>query len=247
MAETTTVIYDGELKLPSAKITGLVGGEVYDLSGLKLGINTITLENGDIININVEAIGNDDLTKVGTYQLRLTIDNGNYKITNNTDLVNVVITQREVSITWDKTSFEYDGERHIPSATVTIDGEVFELKDIVIGAPIPVTLANGDTVNVTVELVGNSDMATGDYELSVSIDDPNYKLGADSQKVKVSISGYEEPFKFVLPEWGIYAIGGSLLFLLLLIIILIVVLKKRKPAGAFVDEDGFSDPVGEDH
>ena len=242
----TTFTYDGELHLPSAKITGLVGGEEYLLTGLQLGANVITLANGDIINATVELIGNGDLTAVGSYHLRLTIDNANYRITQNSDLVDVNVTQREVSITWDKTSFEYDGNRHIPEATVTIGDEVFTLKDIVIGAPIAITLANGEVINVTVSLVGNSDMATGDYELSVSIDDPNYKLGADSQKVKVSISGYEEPFKFVLPEWGIYAIGGSLLFLLLLIIILIVVLKKRKPAGAFVDEDGFSDPVGED-
>ena len=243
-------VYDGQIHLPAAKITGLVGGEEYELTGLQLGVNTITLANGDVIRITVSLVSrSSDIAGVGTYYLRVSIDNANYEIANHSDMVAVNIVHREVTVEWDKISFKYDGEKHVPVATVKIGNEQFELNlaGLAPGQPSThkITLANGDVIYVVVSLVGNSDMKTGNYTLLVTIDNVNYKLvGTNSERVDIKITGYKAPVKFALSTWEIIAIAGAILVLLGLVVLLIVTRKKTAVVveSAVGDDDGFNDP-----
>ena len=242
--------YDGQIHLPAAKITGLVDGEEYELTGLQLGVNTITLANGDVIRITVSLVSrSSDIAGVGTYYLRVSIDNANYEIANHSDMVAVNIVHREVTVEWDKISFKYDGEKHVPVATVKIGNEQFELNlaGIASGQPSThkITLANGDVIYVVVSLVGNSDMTTGNYTLLVTIDNVNYKLvGTNSERVDIKITGYKAPVKFALSTWEIIAIAGAILVLLGLVVLLIVTRRKTPVVveSAVGDDDGFNDP-----
>ena len=245
----TSFTYDGELHLPTAKITGLVNGEEYELSGLHLGVNTITLANNDTINVTLKLVSDGDGSSVGSYNLRISIDNENYAIANNSDLVTVKIAQRGIKVDWKETSFKYDGEKHLPEATVIIGGESFAIGQFTLGLPTRITLANGDIINVVISMVGNSDMTTEGYTLNVVIDNPNYKMEDGSVSVDIDITGYKAPVKFTLPVWAIIAIVAVVILMIFIIVILIA--KRRKQPeyveeGIAGDDDGFSDPYNEE-
>ena len=98
-------------------------------------------------------------------------DKGSYKITpsgltsDNYEIIFVqgtlTVAAKEIGLSWDSTSFTYDGEYHAPEATAT-------------------GLVNGDSCNVTVT---GAKKAAGSYTATASsIDNANYALPAENTK-----------------------------------------------------------------
>ncbi len=89
--------YDGEEHIPSVTLKGFIPvdgvGSTVKLDELKLGQTTqIELANGDIINVTVKIFSGTDAVNAGTFGIKISIDNANYKLDENTDAVTVVIT-----------------------------------------------------------------------------------------------------------------------------------------------------------
>ena len=113
-------------------------------------------------------------------------------------------------------------------------------------ATVAVEMPNGETVNVTVRLVGGSTVNAGTYTLQLEVDNGNYAVPFSQGIASVEIKG--EPVSGVeLPLWAIIAISAGGALLLIILITVIVKRKKKSPAvgGSYSDEDGFNDDYEE--
>lgn len=161
-----------------------------------------------------------------------------------------VVTQRKLAISWDKTSFIYDGEAHLP--VPSIDGwERSETTESVNGATV-YTFTNGElgkTVKVTVRTFGDFTSLNSENFVRAELTDGNYAFAADEDgddnaTRAVSIiteanMGGETVQSGVLPGWAL----GVIIALAVLTVIAIIFAATRKRAKPADDPDGFNDPV----
>ena len=161
-----------------------------------------------------------------------------------------VVTQRKLAISWDKTSFIYDGEAHLP--VPSIDGwERSETTESVNGATV-YTFTNGElgkTVKVTVRTFGDFTSLNSENFVRAELTDGNYAFAADEDGddnatravsiiTEANIGG-ETVQSGVLPGWAL----GVIIALAVLTVIAIIFAATRKRAKPADDPDGFNDPV----
>ena len=161
-----------------------------------------------------------------------------------------VVTQRKLAISWDKTSFIYDGEAHLP--VPSIDGwERSETTESVNGATV-YTFTNvelGKTVKVTVRTFGDFTSLNSENFVRAELTDGNYAFAADEDGddnatravsiiTEANIGG-ETVQSGVLPGWAL----GVIIALAVLTVIAIIFAATRKRAKPADDPDGFNDPV----
>lgn len=93
----TDLVYNGGEQIPVAKVTNATGTDV----------------------VTVKVIASE--TDAGDYVATATdIDNGNYALPTDTDLITCdwTISPLVATLTWTDTNYVYDGEEHVPTATV---------------------------------------------------------------------------------------------------------------------------------
>ena len=161
-----------------------------------------------------------------------------------------VVTQRKLAISWDKTSFIYDGEAHLP--VPSIDGwERSETTESVNGATV-YTFTNGElgkTVKVTVRTFGDFTSLNSENFVRAELTDGNYAFAADEDGddnatravsiiTEANIGG-ETVQSGVLPGWAL----GVIIALAVLTVIAIIFAATRKRPKPADDPDGFNDPV----
>ena len=137
----TSFTYDGAEHVPTATATELVSGD------------TCTVDvDGAQTNANTESNPNYTATATG-------LSNSNYALPSN-KTTTFTISPKTVGLDWDKDSFYYDGNNHVPAATAT-------------------ELVSGDTCTVTVE-GEQSDVGNGYVAEATELSNPNYALPANN-------------------------------------------------------------------
>lgn len=122
-------------------------------------VNPVDLCGTDTCTVSVDG----EQTSAGTYTATATLSNGNYKATNDTGTQSFTINPKEITLSWTKLEFTYDGDEHLPTATAG-------------------GLLGGDTCNVTVIVVGEH-RAAGTYTAQASaLDNTNYILPTANTK-----------------------------------------------------------------
>ena len=229
--------YDGEIHVPSVKLTGLVDGAEQDIA---LGVGEtkeVTLPNGDMIDVTLSLISGNGVVNAGRSTLRLTVNGENYALATD-GFVDVNVAQNELDIVWGDKTFVHDGSSHLPTLSINGEEVTYTLTNGV--AVIEVVMPNGEKVNVTVRLVGGANTTdAGTYTLQLEVDNANYAINSSQNIASVTIVGEESGVQ--LPVWAIIAIAAGGAMLLLILIIVIAKRKKKSPAGGYEDEDGFND------
>ncbi|MBD5584318.1 MAG: hypothetical protein HDQ88_04495, partial [Clostridia bacterium] len=217
--------------------TGLVTAKVVteDASTLTRGSYSIVFEGFE----NVED---------GKYQVtyKENVTDPDSKATN---VGKFVVNRRELTINWDKTSFVYDGESHLP--TPEIEGWTRLPETQTVNGATVYTFTNeklGKTVTLTVRTNGGDFTTVGSENFVIAeISDDNYTLDAFNATRAVSITGdlggNTDPAPVIqtgsgVPLWLIIVVAVALF---VAVIALIVVLTKRRNPNT--DTDGFYDPA----
>ena len=238
-------VYDGTAHTPSFKFTGLVDGKELEVSVNVGETKAITLPNGDVIEATLSLISGSGVVNAGSSTLRLTVNGANYELeTDGAGFTEVNVAKSELDIEWGEKTFDHDGKVHLP--TLKINGREFTYALTNGVATVAVEMPNGETVNVTVRLVGGSTVNAGTYTLQLEVDNGNYAVPFSQGIASVEIKG--EPVSGVeLPLWAIIAISAGGALLLIILITVIVKRKKKSPAvgGSYSDEDGFNDDYEE--
>ncbi len=175
-----------------------------------------------------------------------------YKNSNTSDNLNtdkVVIKQRVLDITLDKTSFIHDGTARMPVATVTdrTSGESAEVTLVAGITEYNVTLGER-TVKLIVRIDGNV-VEIGGYSINLSVDNTNYSVDNPFRSVFIVAEQHDEEPEGLSPLIiGIIAGVGALA---LIAVIVAIVAVRRKGAAAvpgqpgYFDDDGFNDDFEE--
>ena len=103
---STNLIYNGEVQIPTATLTGVV--------------------EGDVVNIVMDS----DSINAGTYTPTAALDNSNYVISNSIDLT-YTIEECHVSLVWGQLDLIYSRSILKPTATVKYNNEVLNTEVIV--------------------------------------------------------------------------------------------------------------------
>ncbi len=172
-----------------------------------------------------------------------------------TNIGRYVVTQRNITLSWDKTSFVYDGEAHMP--TPTIAGWKL-LTSVQNGTVTVYTFENeisGVTLNLTVKTNGGDFTSVGSENIVIAeIEDVNYALDSLNATRAVSIIGEStpapvdpvDPINYIvqngIPEWVAWLIGAVAAIALVAIIVLAV---KSSKVKSLADDDGFYDDIDE--
>lgn len=171
----TKFTYNGKSHAPTATATGLVSGDTC----------TVTVTGAQ--------------TNAGTYTATASkLSNANYKLPSATT-TSFTIGKKEVGLSWSDTSFTYDGQSHIPTATAT-------------------GLADGDACKVTVE--GGQTNAGTYTATATALSNDNYKLPdtstasftiekAEPGTPQVTMQGYTYGGTLPTPSIGDYDGGGA--------------------------------------
>ena len=238
-------VYDGTAHTPSFKLTGLVDGKELEVSVNVGETKAITLPNGDVIEATLSLISGSGVVNAGSSTLRLTVNGANYELeTDSAGFAEVNVAKSELDIEWGEKTFDHDGEVHLPALKINGKEFAYTLTNGV--ATVAVEMPNGETVNVTVRLVGGSTVNAGTYTLQLEVDNGNYAVPSSQGIASVEIKG--EPVSGVeLPLWAIIAISAGGALLLIISITVIAKRKKKSPAvgGSYSDEDGFNDDYEE--
>ena len=138
--ENTTFTYDGTAKQPTYTSSALCGSDKLDLT-IKQG-NTVVTE----------------AKNAGTYTATLSAS-ANYALSNN-NTTEFTINKKNVTITWENTTFTYNGKAQIPTATAT-------------------GLLNGDTLSVS-----GAQINAGDYTATATASE-NYAITNPTQQFTI--------------------------------------------------------------
>ena len=130
------LVYNGTTQVPTCELGNLVSGDVVDVVVTGGGSYA-----GELARAEAKSLTGADAA--------------NYKLPTTGLTKGVVITQRELTLTWGETSFTYDGEEHVPNC--------------ILG-----NLVGDDKVNVTV--TGARTDAGEGTATAARIDNSNYKL-----------------------------------------------------------------------
>lgn len=168
-----------------------------------------------------------------------------------TNLNMYVVNRRNITLTWDETSFNYDGKAHMPTPGIAgwnMTGSTVNGNETVYTF---VNAENGAELSLKVTTNGGDFTTVGSENIVIAeIEDNNYALDSFNATRAVSIingdiGGGEPAAEGGVPVAAIIALAVCLGLAVMLILILAVVLKKRKTA-AYADEDGFNEIAGED-
>jgi len=162
-------------------------------------------------------------------------------VTEPTNLNKFVVEKCKITLDWDKVSFVYDGEAHLP--TPTIEGWTM-LGSTQSGLDTVYTFKNdatGAKFNLVVKTNGGDFTTVGSENIvTAEIEDGNYELDSFNATRAVSILSDEDIGGTTvgggMPAWLVWVLVAAAVVAVLAIIALAVKLKKRK---ANVDEDGF--------
>lgn len=168
-----------------------------------------------------------------------------------TNLNMYVVNRRNITLTWDETSFNYDGKAHMPTPGIAgwnMTGSTVNGNETVYTF---VNAENGAELSLKVTTNGGDFTTVGSENIVIAeIEDNNYALDSFNATRAVSIingdiGGGEPAAEGGVPVAAIIALAVCLGLAVMLILILAVVLKNRKTA-AYADEDGFNEIAGED-
>lgn len=238
----TSFIANGNVHLPKLTVSGFDDGSVYELELTSAdGGNFVIEKDGRILNLTVAVNGN--LASAGAHVITLSLDNANYDLDGAVTAISVT-APTVITVSWDNVSFTYNGNAHLPNATVSdgADTAVFSLTAAMLangGAEIEVTLG-GVIVKLKITITGSGNVLTdaGKYTITVTVDDERYTLPSGSTVMTV-----EAP---VVQQEGLsplmIGIISAVAVLAVLIVIVIIVVIRRKPAVAG-SNDGFDDYV----
>ncbi|MDE5667804.1 MAG: hypothetical protein K2I29_06140 [Clostridia bacterium] len=202
----------------------------------------------------------DGLLGAGAYTIVFegleNVTDGKYEVTYRQNLTDGVATNLNkfvvkkcgITLTWDKTTFEYDGKAHLPTPSIAGWNMTSTVSD---GNGTVYTFlneANGATLSLKVRTNGGDFTSVGGENIVIAeIDNENYALDTFNATRAVSIvNGLEpvnpaEPTVGGVPAWVIGLLAG--IAAVLLVALIIAILKKRKTATAYSDDDGFYDDV----
>ena len=146
------LVYDGNKKIPMAKVTNLVVGDTCEV--------TTALASGDDINVGTGEF------KYFTYKAT-DLSNDNYELPDNVNDVTspqYTIKPKPVTLTWLNTTFTYDGKAHAPTA------KYFDVNGKEQQAEIKITSPAGI----------KSAIDAGTYEATATISNTNYAISGES-------------------------------------------------------------------
>lgn len=162
-----------------------------------------------------------------------------------TNIGRYVIEQRKLTISWDKTSFVYDGQQHLPLPD--IDGWTRAEEIQTVNGATVYKFTNeelGKTLTLSVRTNGGDFTSVGGENFVIAeIDDGNYLLDSFNATRAVSITGEMGDLPAVsnvgLPGWAL-AIIIAFTVLNVIMVIILATIKKKTPVG---DNDGFYEEV----
>lgn len=165
-----------------------------------------------------------------------------------TNVGKFVINRRQLTVKWDKTSFVYDGEAHMPVPEL----EGWVKKSAVAGSDGTTVYSffneeTDKTVELKVRTNGGDFTTVGSENVVIAtVDDDNYVLDGFNATRAVSITGdiggNTAPVQTDsgVPLWLIILVAVACVVAVVALVVVLV--KRRSPAG---DEDGFYDPADE--
>ncbi len=197
----------------------------------------------------------DGVTSVGNYTPYFVIKDefaneyGDYSIfykrdnlSENQNIGQVVLGSRGVRVSWDKNSFEFNGEIQLPVATVTdeISGSQAQIVINPRQTEYEVTL-DGRLIKLNIVITGDAQQVGG-YSITVSCDNANFKV--DDPFLTVSITPVDDGTIGLSPTI-IWIIVGAAVVAALVILGMAIALKRRKSSVQYVsdgsDNGGFND------
>ncbi len=168
-----------------------------------------------------------------------------------TNLNKFVVEKCGITLTWDKTTFEFDGEAHLPTPGIAGWNMTSTESD---GNGTVYTFlneTNGATLRLKVRTNGGDFTSVGSENIVIAeIDDENYALDTFNATRAVSIVNGLEPVNPAdpsvnvdgIPAWVIGLLAG--IAAVLLVALVIAILKKRKVVDGS-DDDGFYDDASD--
>ena len=247
--DNTDFIAGNKIRLPKLTVAGFIDEEPFEITLASATTQAFVYEkNGEKIIFTVTV--NGDLTSAGGHTVTVTLDNANYAISNPATTVSIAAPV-DLQVTWDKTTFRYDGETtHLPVATISgfADGSTVKLALTSAESGTYEVEVNGKvlTFNVTIKGAGNL-VEVGEYTVALSVDGENYTIHNPEATIEITNDTWATPLVLALIAAG----SAFALFTLILLIVVIVRAKNNKNGsseGFDYDEGGFNEPyLGEDY
>ena len=157
-------------------------GENFTLDKTKYQIPEDAIVNNDELNFNLYSTGNNT-SKVGEYVIDLIYSNENY-------LINIVkgilkIEQRNITVTFSNTNYEYGDEVSLENVKFALSGD---------------SIVNDDIVNIILSSSSNDLSNAGEYQIKATSSNRNYSLNLVNNLIIV------KPIKIIatFSQTGIY-------------------------------------------
>ena len=263
-AKFVTIIFVKPLELTYGAVP-TTAEELEELAKKLINEEFVTVSGGitkerlaEIATVRL-AIDNDNeidgATSVGNYTPYFVIKDefadeyGDYSIfykrdnlSENQNIGQVVLGSRGVRVSWDKNSFEFNGEIQLPVATVTdeISGSQAQIVINPRQTEYEVTL-DGRLIKLNIVITGDAQQVGG-YSITVSCDNANFKV--DDPFLTVSITPVDDGTIGLSPTI-IWIIVGAAVVAAVVILGMAIALKRRKSSVQYVSDDsdngGFND------
>ena len=263
-AKFVTIIFVKPLELTYGAVP-TTAEELEELAKKLINEEFVTVSGGitkerlaEIATVRL-AIDNDNeidgVTSVGNYTPYFVIKDefadeyGDYSIfykrdnlSENQNIGQVVLGSRGVRVSWDKNSFEFNGEIQLPVATVTdeISGSQAQIVINPRQTEYEVTL-DGRLIKLNIVITGDAQQVGG-YSITVSCDNANFKV--DDPFLTVSITPVDDGTIGLSPTI-IWIIVGAAVVAAVVILGMAIALKRRKSSVQYVsdgsDNGGFND------
>ena len=263
-AKFVTIIFVKPLELTYGAVP-TTAEELEELAKKLINEEFVTVSGGitkerlaEIATVRL-AIDNDNeidgATSVGNYTPYFVIKDefadeyGDYSIfykrdnlSENQNIGQVVLGSRGVRVSWDKNSFEFNGEIQLPVATVTdeISGSQAQIVINPRQTEYEVTL-DGRLIKLNIVITGDAQQVGG-YSITVSCDNANFKV--DDPFLTVSITPVDDGTIGLSPTI-IWIIVGAAVVAAVVILGMAIALKRRKSSVQYVsdgsDNGGFND------
>ncbi len=185
-------------------------------------------------------IKDDFADEFGDYSIFYKRDN----LSENQNIGQVVLGSRGVRVSWDKNSFEFNGEIQIPIATVTdeISGNSARIVINPRQTDYEVTL-DGRLIRLTFVITGDAQQVGG-YSITVSCENANFKV--EDPFITVSITPVDDGTIGLSPTI-IWIIVGAAVVAALVILGMAIALKRRKSSVQYVSDGGDGDGFNDDY
>ncbi len=181
-------VYDGNVHLPKATISGFKDGKTFELALDSAEGKVFKLEaDGKTIEVEVSVIG--DLTSAGGHTVNIAVNDTNYKVSAPSTTISIT-TPIQLTVEWDSASYVYDGNLHLPQATIKgfAGGKTFEFTLLTADGGSYSYNYNGATItfNVTVTGSGNKLTDVGVYAVNVTCNSANYVIKNPNSAISIT-------------------------------------------------------------